>query len=65
MRKLLLAGLLLSGVAVIGCDSPSVTGSTEPLTEEQKRQVAADDQRTNEEESPGNKTLKPKPGKKS
>lgn len=64
MRKILFAGLLLAGVTAVGCDGPSVTGSTEPLTEEQKRQIAQDDQKTNDEESPGNKTLKPKPGKK-
>jgi hypothetical protein len=64
MRKLLFGALLLAGLAAVGCGGPDVTGSTEPLTEEQKRQIAADDQRTNEEESPGNKTNKPKPGKK-
>lgn len=62
MRKWMFAAVLVA--AAVGCDGPGVTGSTEPLTDEQKRLIAEQDKKIEEEESPGNKTLKPKPGKK-
>jgi hypothetical protein len=52
--------LLLS----IGCGGNSTTINTTPLTDEQKRQIAENDKQIESEESPGNKTLKGKPGKK-
>lgn len=60
MRKLIIS-LSLVGVAVlVGCDGPKVTGSTAPLTDEERREIAERDRQIEDEESPGNKTLKPK-----
>ena len=64
MRTWLFAAFLLAGLAAVGCGGPDVSGSTAPLSDEEKRQIAEQDQRINEEESPGNKTNKPKPGRK-
>lgn len=63
MRKWMLAAVSVA-VAAVGCDGPDVTGSTAPLSEEEKRLIAEQDKKIEEEESPGNRTLKPKPGKK-
>jgi hypothetical protein len=61
MRKLIVP-LLAAGVAFagVGCDGQKVTGSTAPLSDEEKRQIAEQDKRIEDEESPGNKTLKGK-----
>lgn len=60
MRKLLLPLFVLFAVVAVGCDGPKVSGSTAPLTDEEKRKIAEQDKQIDSEESPGNKTLKPK-----
>jgi hypothetical protein len=57
-----LYALALALVAVVstGCDSPKVSGSTAPLTDEEKRKIAEQDRQIEEEESPGNKTRRTK-----
>lgn len=63
MNWKVLSGLsVLFLLTIVGCsDGPSVTGSKAPLTEEEKRKIAEEDARIDEEESPGNKTRKMKP----
>ena len=63
MKSRFLAVVIAAGVAMAGCNDKAVINN-KPLTDEEKRQIAAEDQRINDEESPGNKTLKHKPGKK-
>jgi len=48
----------------LGCGGSGTTLNTAPLTEEQKRKIAEEDRRIEEDESPGNKTLKSKGGAK-
>ena len=60
LKQWLLSSVLLSLVMMVGCGGPDVTGSKAPLTEEEKRKIAEEDKRVADEESPGNKTLKPK-----
>jgi hypothetical protein len=65
VRKLLFVALIaVAGVAVTGCEPQKVSGSTAPLSDEERRKIAEQDKQIEEEESPGNKTLKPKGGKK-
>jgi hypothetical protein len=62
MKIWLTSGLFIMLLVLTGCGSaPSVSGSTAPLTEEEKRLIAEQDQRIDEEESPNNKTRKMKP----
>jgi hypothetical protein len=56
-----LIALGLSGL--IGCGGNKTQLNTSPLTDEQKAQIKADDQRIDEEESPNNKTRKGKGGR--
>jgi hypothetical protein len=56
-----LVALGLSGL--IGCGGNQTQLNTSPLTDEQKAQIKADDQRIDEEESPNNKTRKGKGGR--
>ncbi len=60
MRKLLLPLLVVLAAVAAGCGSPNVSGSTAPLSDEEKRKIAEQDKQIDDEESPGNKTLKPK-----
>jgi len=64
MRYLLTAAAFLALAAAAGCGSgtagPTQVNTT-PLTPEQKQAILDDDQRVDEEESPGNKTRKMKP----
>lgn len=55
-----IALLCVTALVAVGCDSPKVSGSTAPLSDEERRQIAEQDKQTNDEESPGNKTLKGK-----
>jgi hypothetical protein len=52
--------LAVAAVAVTGCEPPKVSGSTAPLSDEERRQIAEQDKQIEAEESPGNKTLKGK-----
>jgi hypothetical protein len=62
MKYWLLSGFTMLVLGLVGCgDGPSVTGSTAPLTEEEKRKIAEEDRRIDEDESPGNKTRNMKP----
>jgi hypothetical protein len=58
MRRLLFPLLVLAAAAAVGCDGPKVSGSTAPLTDEEKRKIAEQDRQIESEESPGNRTLK-------
>jgi predicted small lipoprotein YifL len=62
MKHWLLTALMVLLVSLTGCGGggPDVTGSKAPLTEEEKRKIAEEDKRVADEESPGNRTLKPK-----
>jgi hypothetical protein len=60
MRKLM---FLLAAVGVafaVGCDGPKVSGSTAPLSDEEKRQIAEQDKQIEDEESKGQKPVKGK-----
>ncbi len=48
---------------IAGCGSPKVTGSTGPLTDEEKAKIAEETRAIEDEESPNNKTWKGKGGK--
>jgi hypothetical protein len=52
MRKLVLAALAGSAVALTGCGSKT-TIDTRRLTDEQKKQIAEEDRRVADEESQG------------
>lgn len=60
LKQWLLLSVLTTLVAIVGCGGPDVTGSKAALTEEEKRKIAEEDKRVADEESPNNKTLKPK-----
>ncbi len=60
MRNLFLPLLVLVAAVAVGCDGPKVSGSAAPLSDEEKRKIAEQDRQIDNEESPGNKTLKPK-----
>ncbi|MCI0704947.1 MAG: hypothetical protein L0241_28130 [Planctomycetia bacterium] len=60
MRKILPLGLSLLLAVAIGCGGNQTQLNTAPLTEEQKRQIAEEDKKIDDEESPGNRTLNPK-----
>lgn len=53
--------IVLSGLT--GCGGNKTQVNTSPLTDEQKAQIKADDQRIDDEESPNNKTRKGKAGR--
>lgn len=57
----LLVVIGLSGLT--GCGGNKTQVNTSPLTDEQKAQIKADDERIDEEESPNNKTRKGKSGR--
>ena len=60
MRKLSIPLLVLVSAVAVGCDGPKVSGSTAPLSEEEKRKIAEQDKQVEDEESPGNKTRRTK-----
>lgn len=47
---------VLGSVSLAGCGSDKVTGSTAPLTDEEKAKIAAESRAIENEESPNNKT---------
>lgn len=56
MRRISAGLAVAAGLALAGCDSPKVTGSTAPLTDEEKAKIAAETKAIEDEESPNNKT---------
>jgi hypothetical protein len=57
---LLVLALGVMFVGLVGCGGSGTQLNTAPLTDEQKAQIKADDQRIDEEESPDNRTRKGK-----
>ncbi|MCS7021316.1 MAG: hypothetical protein NZU63_05775 [Gemmataceae bacterium] len=57
VRKILLKCLTFGMASiVVGCGPKAPMLNTQPLTEEQKAAIRAEDARIDEEESPGNRT---------
>jgi hypothetical protein len=63
MRFYCLAGFVFISGLFCGCSSPTPP-NTAPISDEEKRKIAENDRAVEAEESPGNKTLKPRHGRK-
>jgi hypothetical protein len=62
VRTWYLVGLIAAGLSG-GCGGNANTINSAPLSEEEKRKIAEQDKQIDAEESPGNRTMKAKPGK--
>jgi len=56
MSKFLVLVMAIFALGLAGCGGDKVTGSTAPLTDEEKAKIAAESKAIEDEESPNNKT---------
>jgi hypothetical protein len=63
MNRMYWALLAFGLTGLLGCGGNKTQLNTAPLSDEQKAQIKADDQRLDDEESPNNRTRKGKGGR--
>jgi len=56
MSKFLVLVMAIFALGLAGCSGDKATGSTAPLTDEEKAKIAAESKAIEDEESPNNKT---------